>query len=824
MTYTFNAYWAIHASMDTVSRMKSQSTGRIKTKLITFAITISVFTVLLTSTAFVMIDWYFSQDQIAKKLEAIGEVIAEQSTASIAFKDKTSLDNNLSTLKANYNVIKACIYDVDHVLITSYSSPLNQVNNLDHAICPKMMATLVANSSEHIDQYFPIKPNNQFLGTVYIAFQNTSIMSRIFQVIMYSAAALIISILLTMLLAEKIQNKIFLPIKKLTKTIQEIHHQDDLSIRAIQESDDEIGELTNAFNQLLNKSETEYNSLKSSEEQFRKLTALSPVGIFQINPEGKMSYVNQRWREINQTKESEPKLLSWFSNIHPEDSLPLKKLWERLVNEREDMASEIRLIKKNGSISWVYIQATSLHSKDGELIGYLGSLSDISELKKAQIQMENLAFYDPLTGLSNRRLFKNRLEKAVKSVQRSNTSIALLFLDLDQFKRVNDTLGHDVGDSLLKEIANRLDQNVRENDTVSRIGGDEFTILLTDINNTNDVQVVANKILLSLSRPYILNGQEINSSVSIGITLTPEDSVDSNTLMKNADLAMYRAKELGRNNFQFFSEDMNTDILHNLEVEKELNTAIKRNQFILMYQPKISLIDNSVTGVETLVRWLHPKKGLIAPDNFIPIAEETGQIIQIGAWVLEHSCHEMGALIREGLMPKDSKVAVNLSGKQFSDPKLLQTVLDILTKSKIDPLNLELEITESIIMDDVEAAIEIMEAIKNKGIHLSIDDFGTGYSSLGYLKRFPIDVLKVDRSFVMDIPDDKTDMAITAAVIAMAHKLSMRVVAEGIETQEQLDFLRENNCDDGQGYLLSRPLTLPQLHHFLVNHHKKTTH
>ena len=315
----------------------------------------------------------------------------------------------------------------------------------------------------------------------------------------------------------------------------------------------------------------------------------------------------------------------------------------------------------------------------------------------------------------------------------------------------------------------------------------------------------------------MLQGQEIISTVSIGITLTPEDSIDSNTLMKNADLAMYRAKELGRNNFQFFSEDMNTSILHNLEIEKELNIAIKRHQFTLMYQPKISLADNSVAGVETLVRWRHPEKGIIPPDYFISIAEETGQIIKIGAWVLEHSCHEMGALIREGLMPKDAKVAVNLSAKQFSDPDLLQTVLNILTQSKIDPLNLELEITESIIMDDVEAAIAIMDAIKSRGIHLTIDDFGTGYSSLAYLKRFPIDVLKVDRSFVMDIPNDKTDMAITSAVIAMAHKLSMRVVAEGIETQEQLDFLRENGCDDGQGYLLSRPLTLPQLHHFLVN-------
>ena len=810
--------------------MKLPHTKSMIAELTIFAISISTFTLVLTSISFLTIELHLSQDNLSKKLSTMGEVIAEQSTTAIAATNKASLNSKLASLKADINIIKGCIYDVNNILITSYPSPespiyIKQVitdeNSIEaQATCPQMMETLMANNSDHVEQYFPIKLDDKLLGTLYIASSDEALINHLTQIVIYSIVVLILSIILALMLAMQLQKTITRPVNAFINTVQNIIQKNDLSIRAVKEKNDEFGNLTDSFNQLLNKVETNYSLLKNSEEQFRKLTALSPVGIFQINPEGKIAYVNQRWREINQINESEPKLISWFSNIHPEDSLPLNKLWDKLVNEHEDIASEIRLINKNGSISWVYIQATSLHSKDGTLLGYLGSLSDISELKKAQLQMENLAFYDPLTGLSNRRLFKNRLDKAVKSVQRANTSIALLFLDLDQFKRVNDTLGHDVGDSLLKEIARRLAQNIRENDTVSRIGGDEFTILLTDINNTNDVRIVAEKILLSLSKPYMINNQEINSSVSIGITLTPEDSIDSNILMKNADLAMYRAKELGRNNYQFFSEDMNTDILHNLEVEKELTIAIKRNQFTLMYQPKISLIDNTVTGVETLVRWQHPKKGMIPPDHFIQIAEETGQIISIGAWVLEHSCHEMGALIREGLMPKDAKVAVNLSGRQFSDPKLLQTVLDILVQSKIDPLNLELEITESIIMDDVEAAIKIMETIKSRGIHLAIDDFGTGYSSLAYLKRFPIDVLKVDRSFVMDIPDDKTDMAITAAVIAMAHKLSMRVVAEGIETQEQLDFLRENNCDDGQGYLLSRPLTLPQLHHFLVDHHK----
>jgi len=394
--------------------------------------------------------------------------------------------------------------------------------------------------------------------------------------------------------------------------------------------------------------------------------------------------------------------------------------------------------------------------------------------------------------------------------------MALMFLDMDQFKRVNDTLGHDAGDILLKEVSNRLSNTVRENDTVSRIGGDEFTILLTDISSVQDVRAVAEKILRAMSKPIRVKGQDILTSVSIGITMTPDDSTDTNVLMKNADLAMYSAKEQGRNNFQFFSEEMNHSILEHLAIEKEINEAIERNQFTLFYQPKISLFDYRTTGIETLIRWQHPDKGIITPDNFIPVAEETGQIIDIGNWVLEQACRQISSLIRKNIMPADAKVAVNLSAKQFTDPDLAGRIRNVLEITEIPPRCLELEITESTLMDDVEEAIRIMQEIKSTGVSIAIDDFGTGYSSLSYIKRFPIDVLKVDRSFVMDIPDDKNDMAITAAVIAMAHKLDLNVVAEGVETDEQLQYLRLNNCDEGQGYLFSRPLSLGQLHQYLI--------
>lgn len=795
--------------------MKILNAQTIRGKLILITVSITAFTLVLTSIAFLLQSIHASYHDTHHKLAVIGNIIAKHSAVAIARQDHALLAQHLSSLEFDNSIEKACIYDNSGILIVS-----DQINKNQPA-CPTIMTTAATNSLYSITQYFPIEQEGELIGTLYIASNDDAIIHRFYKLNTVFTLTIIASIFLALLLASLLQKLITSPLTHLGETILNIIQQNDFSIRTKRKHNDELGHLSDIFNKLLSKIEKDNSALKSSEEKFRKLTALSPVGIFQISPQGEITYVNQRWCEINNTTETTPTLKTWFTSIHPEDSKILAKHWDNLVVHHEDIAIEIRLISKSKKIIWAYLQSTSLHFKDGKLMGFLGSLSDISELKKAQFKMESLAFYDPLTGLANRRLFKNRLEKAVKSVQRTNTSIALLFLDLDQFKRVNDSLGHDIGDYLLKEIAQRLSKHVHENDTVSRIGGDEFTILLTSINSITDVRVIAEKILISLARPFTVHGQEIISSVSIGITLTPEDSVDSNTLMKNADLAMYRAKELGRNNFQFFSEDMNVNILYNLEIEKELNVAIKKDQFILMYQPKISLIDNSITGVETLVRWRHPQKGLIPPDDFIPIAEETGQIIKIGAWVLEHSCHEMGAMIRDGLMPADSKVAVNLSAKQFSDPLLLQTVIDILTQSKIDPLNLELEITESIIMDDVEAAINIMNAIKRRGINLSIDDFGTGYSSLAYLKRFPIDVLKVDRSFVKDIPKDQTDMAITSAVIAMAHKLGMTVVAEGIETQEQLDFLRANQCDDGQGYLLSRPLTLPQLHHFLVSNYGK---
>lgn len=789
-----------------IGTLRTQSLRR---KLVMVALITTGLTLLTSNLAFISLEYYLARQDVERKLTILGEVIANRATAALTFGDFDLLKTNLNTLKADTSVQRGCIYADPQTLAAGYRSQDSAPE------CPRQLHSLQANRQSTFSQFFPILLDDTPIGTLYIEISQQDLIHRIQQFLIFSGIILAAASILSLLLASRLQEVVARPMRELSDTLRNIMLRKDYSIRASKENNDELGDLVDLFNSLLRTVEEENASLKTSEERFRKLTALSPVGIFQVDPKQHLQYVNQRWRDIHGVQDDLPGMQEWFARIHPDDISAVQHAWNRLICEQESIALELRLLRRDQSPLWIHMLASALHDRNGELLGYLGAISDISELKAAQIQMETLAFYDPLTGLANRRLFRNRLEKSVKSVLRSGSSMALMFLDMDQFKRVNDTLGHDAGDILLKEVAHRLSHTVRENDTVSRIGGDEFTILLTDVHHTSDVLVVAEKLLHAMAKPIRIKGQDIVTTVSIGITMTPEDSTDANTLMKNADLAMYRAKELGRNNFQFFSEDMNHSILEHLSLEKEINEAIARQQFSLVFQPKISLFDFGITGVETLIRWQHPEKGMITPDRFIPVAEETGQILEIGSWVLEQSCRQISSLIRSNVLPEHAKVAVNLSARQFTDPHLLQRIRSVLEITNIPPHCLELEITESTLMEDVESAIQIMQEIKKTGVAIAIDDFGTGYSSLAYIKRFPIDVLKVDRSFVMDIPEDKNDMAITAAVIAMAQKLSMTVVAEGVETQEQLQFLRQNNCDEGQGYLFSRPLSLGQLHQFL---------
>jgi diguanylate cyclase (GGDEF)-like protein len=417
-------------------------------------------------------------------------------------------------------------------------------------------------------------------------------------------------------------------------------------------------------------------------------------------------------------------------------------------------------------------------------------------------------------------MFNERLRHALNQSTRYNRGLAVMFIDIDRFKVVNDSLGHSAGDRLLQDCAKRLTECLRESDIVARLGGDEFVVMIENFTGPRDAIAVAQKVLVGLNQPFFVDDQEFLMSASIGISTFPDDGADVETLVKNADIAMYRAKDQGRNNYQFYSAQMNKHTFERLAMESSLRRAVERNEFLLHYQPKLDLRTGAIAGVEALVRWKHPDWGMVSPAQFIPLAEETGLIVQIGEWVLKTACEQSRQWRDQGI--PGVRVAVNLSARQFAQESLLQGVAKIIAESGLTPECLELEITESMVMQNAEHATETLQKLKAMGVSLAIDDFGTGYSSLAYLKRFPIDCVKIDRSFIKDIPVDADDMAITKGVIALGHSLRLKVVAEGVETKEQQEFLQANDCDEMQGFLFSKPLPAEEVTTLLKNHVQKS--
>ncbi len=436
-------------------------------------------------------------------------------------------------------------------------------------------------------------------------------------------------------------------------------------------------------------------------------------------------------------------------------------------------------------------------------------LEEVEREKAAALQAEHLAFHDRLTGLPNRNQLSRLLEAAITQARAADGHVALMFLDLDRFKNINDTLGHATGDALLKEIARRAAAVMREGDVVCRLGGDEFVVLVPDVEGPEALAERARDLLSAISQPCHLHEHEFRVTASIGISTFPSDGDDEASMMKHADIAMYQAKEDGKNTFAFYVDDLNTHSMERLAFESSLRLAIDRHQFEVFYQPKVDGATGHMTGVEALVRWRHPELGLVSPAKFIPVAEETGLIVPIGLWVLREACRQQVAWCRQGMMPLD--MAVNISGRQFADERLLADVDEVLAATGIDPRRLEIEVTESVLMRDMRKAVEVLGAFKQRGISVSIDDFGTGYSSLSTLKRFPVDTLKVDRSFVRELATNEGDRAITDAIISMGHSLALTIVAEGVETSAQVALLRARGCDQMQGFFYSRPVPAAEI-------------
>jgi len=469
--------------------------------------------------------------------------------------------------------------------------------------------------------------------------------------------------------------------------------------------------------------------------------------------------------------------------------------------------------RKDGEIYYEEKTISPLKDDLGHVTHFISTGKDITERMQAQERLQYLAHHDALTDLPNRVLFLDRLDQVLARGRWRERVVGVMFLDLDRFKNINDSLGHDVGDRFLKTVAARLKAAVREGDTVARLSGDEFGILLEDVAHAEDVSGVAGKVLQTFAAPFALDGREFYLSASIGISLYPNDGSDAATLLKHADAAMYRAKELGKNNFQFYSADMSAQAFERLTLETGLRRALARREFLLHYQPQVDLASGRLVGVEALLRWRHPDFGLIGPMQFIHLAEETGLIVPLGEWVLRSACEQARAWEARGLaLPQ---LALNLSGRQFHQPGFIDTARRVLGECALRTTQLELEITESVIMQDARLMVDRLQVLYALGVHFAIDDFGTGYSSLSYLKRFPIHTLKIDRSFVQDVTTDPDDAEIVRAIVVMAHSLRLKVVAEGVETAEQLALLRAMECDAVQGYYFSRALAADEIEPWL---------
>jgi diguanylate cyclase (GGDEF)-like protein/PAS domain S-box-containing protein len=480
-----------------------------------------------------------------------------------------------------------------------------------------------------------------------------------------------------------------------------------------------------------------------------------------------------------------------------------REMW-RSLRETGQWQGEIWNRRKSGEAYPEWLAITAILNSRGETEKYVSVFHDISEIQQSREMLRFQAYHDGLTGLPNRHLFNDRLERAIAYAKRKNGRIAVLLVDLDNFKHINDSLGHPVGDEFLKKTAERMKRHCREEDTVARLGGDEFIIFNTDLGSDRDAVEVAKRIQRTFDDPILVGGHELFSTTSIGITFFPEDGKDAHTLVKNADMAMYRAKFLGKNAYALFTPALHAAASKRMDMENSLRRAVRQEDFTLFYQPKVDLAADRIVGVEALVRWFRSDGGMAPPDQFIPLAEETGLIHPLGEWVLRTACRQ--TRIWNETIRSDLTVAVNLSARQFGNKDLIPLVRSVLDDAGLDPSNLDLEITENMVMRHLTAAADAMERLKAMGIHISIDDFGTGYSSLSYLKRFPITLLKIDKSFVGDLPDNAEDAAIVRAILSLAHNLGLRVVAEGVETVRQLDFLRRHGCEEIQGYLFSRPV------------------
>ncbi len=562
-----------------------------------------------------------------------------------------------------------------------------------------------------------------------------------------------------------------------------------------------------------------FHKLNSNERRLAKTQELAKLGNWEFDLIDKLFYCSPEASRLLGLNDGIQATYKDFLNpIVAQEHDRVKEEIDAAIKSNTSFSINYRVILPDGVMRHILNRGEILFNENGVAEIILGAVQDVTQLKHAEEEIRRLAFYDGLTGLANRMLFMDRLDYEISLAERHKKNFALLFLDLDQFKRINDTYGHHIGDLLLKNVSETLQKCIRSSDTIARpvvgddsdallasLGGDEFIILLPGINEPASAAIVARRILHEMPGIHNFEGHDISVTTSIGISVFPADGDKAGVLLKHADSAMYHAKDTGRNNYQFYKESLNAAVLERFSLEQDIKGALKREEFILYYQPQIELSTHKLVGAEALIRWVHPQKGMIPPNKFIPIAEESGLIIDINKWVIRTACKQNSSWRHDGFDP--IRIAVNLSGYQLANQNIIQVIRDALQEDNLDAKYLEVEITENILMQDNEDTVWILQQMKDLSLRIALDDFGTGYSSLSYLTSFPVDVIKIDRSFVMGCTKLKNNLVIIKAIIAMGHSLGMKIVAEGIETEEQLNLLKDFGADEGQGYYFSPPVS-----------------
>ena len=559
-----------------------------------------------------------------------------------------------------------------------------------------------------------------------------------------------------------------------------------------------------------------FQELNRSEHRLAKTQELAELGNWEYNfKENSLHCSPEACRLLGLDADRQVTCDDFLSSVVTQEQTKVKEKFDTAIQTKKSLNIHYRSVLPNGMERHILNRGEIFFNEDGVAEIMLGAVQNVTQLKNAEEEIRLLAFYDGLTGLANRTLFYDRLDHELSLSKRHGKKFAILFLDLDQFKRINDNFGHHIGDLLLKKVSETLQRCIRDSDTASRpgtdnpdliarLGGDEFIILLSDINDPGNAALVARRILQEIQTTYDLEGHDISVTTSIGISVYPTDGDDAEILLKHADSAMYHAKDRGRNNYQFYEKKLNAVVQERFSLEKGIKTGLKEGEFVLYYQPQLELSTRRIVGAEALIRWMHPQSGMIPPDRFIPIAEESGLIIDINKWVIQTACRQNDQWRQAGL--DLVRIAVNLSGYKLARQNIIQVIRDALQDANLDPKYLEVEITENVLMRETEETIWILEQIKDLSLSIALDDFGTGFSSLSYLTSFPVDIIKIDRSFVMGCTTQKNNLVIIKAIIAMGHSLGMKIVAEGIETREQLELLVEFGADEGQGYYFSPPV------------------